>query len=187
MGASGDSQPARAAGPTKAARGANFTPQIRRVRADGWTAERQRVFFEHLCATCNVKFSAAQAQIGSSGAYEKRRIDPVFRERWRLALDEGYVRIEAMLIARAGGTADAAALVRAAAAEATGDAGALPYVTEALDTQLALQLLTNHRRVVHGGTRKGGPGLRPAATQDELANAILKQLDALKRRRGGAG
>lgn len=167
-------------------RGTHFRPQVRKVRHEGWTLERQAIFFRHLGATCNVRFAAAQAGPSACTAYLKRQTDPVFLERWRQALEEGYVRIEAMLIARAGGTADADALARAAAAEAAGDAGAHPELTEALDTQLAMQLLSNFRKVVHGGKRTGGR--KPtAATPDELTAAIEKQLSALNRRRGGPG
>lgn len=165
-------------------RGMNLLPQVRRVRRDGWTADRQRIFFEHLCATCNVRFAAARTGLSARSGYLKRESDPVFRERWRQALEEGYARLETMLVARAGGTADAAALEREA--EAAGDAGAHRELTETLDTQLAMQLLAHHRRVVHGGTRRGGYA-PTKVTPDQLADTILRQLAALNKRRGGKG
>lgn len=168
-------------------RGVNRKPQVRRSRRDGWTAERQSVFFGHLCATCNVKLSAAKAGVGLNSAYEKRRADPVFAERWRQALADGYVRLETMLIARAGGTGDAEALARAVEAEAAGDAGALRELTETLDTELALQLLSFYRKVVNGGARKVAGPRRGKATMEQVEAAILKQLSVLNRRRGGPG
>lgn len=166
-------------------RGMNFRPQVRKVPRNGWTPERERIFFQHLGATCNVKLSAAKAGPSAGTAYYRRQINPVFRERWRQALEEGYVRIETMLIARTIEIDDAQALAREAAAEAEGDAGAHLELTEGLDTQLAMQLLCANRKVVHGGYRPGGRRPGPAASEAELADAIEKQLSAFNRRRGG--
>lgn len=160
-------------------------PQVRRTRKDGWTAAAQRIFFDHLCATCNVRFAAQQAGVSATGAHGKRRRDPIFRERWRQALEDGYVRIETLLLARAGGTADAEALARVEEMGDAGDAGALLELTEAMDTPLALSMLANHRKALHGGTRKpGGPALTKA-DPDELAETILKRLSAFNKQRGG--
>lgn len=186
--------------------GQDRAPQMRRARADGWSAARAKVFFEHLSATCNVKFAADMAGMSHSGAYYRRRTDAVFREAWQDALEAGYARLEAMLIARAGGTHDTAALLAAARANGAGgdgaggegaggegavkptpiafDPGARPDVSEALDSGLALALMASHRKVLHGqGSRSGGV---PAgkADPDELCDAILKQLSALSKRRG---
>ncbi len=165
--------------------GVDFRPQVR-SRKDGWTPARQRVFFAHLAATCNIAHAARQAGMSKGGAYERRAIDPAFRERWRQALEEGYVRLEAMLLARHGGTA----IAHAMRAEAQGDveaAEALWELTESLDTDVALRMLALHQKALRGcrrcGARKqGGPPVA-RASQDQLADAIEKQLSALNRRR----
>lgn len=167
---------------TTAQRGSDRRPQVRRTRADGWTEARQRIFFAHLGATCNVRFAAGQAGMNYTNIYRRRVTDPVFRERWRLALEDGYVRIETMLLARAGGTGDTAALIRAAAAEAAGDATDLSELTESLDSGLALQLIAAHRKALHGGPRRGGGPEPTKADPDELAESILKRLAAINKR-----
>lgn len=170
-------------GEVRTQRGVDGRPQVRRARKDGWTVRRQRVFLDHLRATCNVRFSAAQAGLSATGAYNRARIDGAFREAWREALKEGYVRIETMLIARAGGTHDALALGRAADAAEADEADALEDLTESLDTPLALALLANHRKAIHGGVRRTGGRAPTAASMEQVTAAILKQLDALARRR----
>lgn len=160
-------------------RGVDRKPQVRRIAKHQWTPAKQRIFFEHLAATCNVKHSAARAGMTHYGAYAKRRIDPAFRETWADALETGYAKLETMLIARAAGTASAAG----AAAEVDYDGDAHADETEALDSQLALQLMAAHRAALHSGRPRGGG--RPPTVVDmaQVEASILKQLDALAKRR----
>lgn len=178
--------------------GIDGAPQARRVRRNGWTPVRARTFFEHLAATCNVRFAADMAGMSHTGAYAKRRSDPAFAAAWRDAVECGYARLEAMLIARAGGTHDAAEMMAAARRDGEAsppggwpptcptiefDPGAHVAISEALDSAMAITLMASHRKVVHGQGARGGGVPAGAATPDELADAILKQLDALARRR----
>lgn len=167
----------------KPMRGAGRKPQMRKVAVNRWTKRAQRVFFEHLCATCNVTHSAARAGMSVRGAYFRREADPLFRAAWAEALETGYVRLETMLLARAAGTADAAG---ADAAVADYDPSAEADATEALDSQLALQLMAAHRAALRGRPRGGGPAIT-RADPDALAQTILKHLAALNKRRGGQG
>ena len=174
--------------PTAVVRGRSGKPQVRRLRGDGWTEERKRIFFDHMAATCNVRFSAGQAGMSNCGCYIKRRNDQAFADEWQATMADGYVRMETMLIARAGGTDNAEALTERAKVEREDADGAtlseaLIALTESLDSQLALQLMASHRKTVHGGVRSGGvPGGK--ADPDALDAAILKQLAALKTQRG---
>lgn len=162
-------------------RGAEGKPQLRGAGVKRWTARAERIFFEHLCATCNVKHSARRAGMSVRGAYFRRHADPAFRASWAEALETGYVKLETLLLARAGGTADA----DGAAAAVDYDPGAHDDETDALDSQLALQLMAAHRAALRGRPRGGG---RPVTTvdPDALAETILKRLAAIDASRGDA-
>lgn len=180
-------------------RPAEARPIVRRRRTGGWTQARRRQFLDALAATCNVSEAAAETGMSLGGAYTLRRRDPEFRVAWAAALECGYARLEAMLLARAAGT-DAPprrAGVETAVAPRGGDAfdpGAHGERTEGLDTALALALLRLHRANIGSGDGRGAGrgagrgGGRPVTKTDpdELAEAILRRLDALNKRRGGA-
>ncbi len=164
-------------------------PQVRRKRAGGWTEARRRTFLDHLAATCNVSHAVAAAGMNLGGVYTLRRRDPEFRAQWADALECGYARLETMLLARAAGAdggGDTAPPDPASSKPPPFDEAAHPQATACMDPVLALALLRLHRTTIGGGTRGGG---RPVtkADPDELADAILKQLAVLNRRRGGQG
>ncbi len=60
----------------------------RRIRADGWTLPRQRLFIKMLSLTGSVEQAAAHAQMSASAAY-RLRLHPdgsAFRHAWEAAL-----------------------------------------------------------------------------------------------------
>lgn len=75
-------------------------PQATRVRADAFTAERQRAFLIHLAETANVLESMKLVGVTSNTIYLLRKKSVGFRNAWDAALKEGYVRLEAMMLAR---------------------------------------------------------------------------------------
>ncbi|MCY7280166.1 MAG: hypothetical protein LH610_04590 [Sphingomonas bacterium] len=82
-----------------------------RVASTGarWTDEAEALFLDHLAASCNVTASAASAGFSKEALYRRRRTDPDFADRWQAALEQGYVRLEMMLLHGATGRADPAA------------------------------------------------------------------------------
>ena len=58
----------------------------RAIRHDGWTAERQRVFFETLAAGHPVAWACVRAGLSRQAAYKARRRDAGFAREWRAAL-----------------------------------------------------------------------------------------------------
>lgn len=66
-----------------------------------WTLQRQADFLAHLAASCNVRASAAKVGMSEQGVYKLRLRSALFRDAFDTARDEGYVRLELLLMARA--------------------------------------------------------------------------------------
>jgi hypothetical protein len=147
----------------------------KRVRSDGWTPRKRKIFLEHLAATSNVTASAAEAGMSGSGVYQLRLRDSLFREAWSAALEEGYARLEMMLLERCFATRPTPRI----------DGGKIVATAETMDPELALRLLKQHWAKKEG-KRRGGimPG---KASMDEVREALLKKLSALNKRMGGKG
>ena len=75
-------------------------PQMKRIK-HSITEEQQEAFFEKLAQTCNVKYSAQEAGISPSGAYNRKARDAAFATRWTEALAQGYGKLEMLLVERA--------------------------------------------------------------------------------------
>ncbi len=144
--------------------------QLRAVRKDGWTAEKRAAFLDNIAATCNVAASAQLVGLGEPAAYRLRRRDPEFAEQWRVALEAGFDRLQAMLIERAMGPLNVH----------IGDTP-MPDVAT-MDTELAMRLVEHHRRTIAGvPKRRGGPA-PTRATEEETNAALLKRLKILHKR-----
>lgn len=136
-----------------------------------WNKAMRRRFLDHLSATCNVKASAEKIGVDPGSVYYLRRRDPVFTVEWDEALRLGYQMLETRLVGHAlsGGA-------RCDAIEQDG--------IGAINPDLALVMLAAHRNAMAGKTHRGGP--RPQrATEEETNAALMKQLDAVEKRRGG--
>lgn len=73
--------------------------QFRRTAPGGLTRKAEQAFLAALSATANVRLSAAAAGFAHSTFYARRDASPAFAREMRLALQEGYARLEAALIA----------------------------------------------------------------------------------------
>ena len=62
---------------------------------------QKQLFLEELAATCNVTHSAKVAGVVVNTPYNHRMRDPAFRAAWDLALEQGYAKLEAEMLARA--------------------------------------------------------------------------------------
>lgn len=146
--------------------------RLRRRRKDGWTRTDERLFLSHLRATGNVSFSARAIGRKPSSAYDLRDRDPVFAAKWDEALRESRLRLHSKLIVYA----------ETKGAEPVLDEDGEPVDPgmENFDPDLALRLLKFHADSETGG-RRGRPG-PPPVSEEELAAALLCQLDALDRR-----
>ena len=59
---------------------------------------KRKAFLAHLAETANVSASARAIDVGTSSIYAERRRLPAFRAEWKLALAEGYARLEADML-----------------------------------------------------------------------------------------
>ncbi|WP_165611281.1 hypothetical protein [Sphingomonas jatrophae] len=66
-----------------------------------WTLDRQARFLEALAAGCNVAKACRTVGVSDTSVYRLRMKSPAFREAWAIALHEGYVRLEMMMLERA--------------------------------------------------------------------------------------
>ena len=145
--------------------------QVRKVREGGFTEEKRQIFLDTLAGCATVCRSAAAAGVSVETINYHRRRDPVFAQQCEEALAIGYDNLEADKVA------EAAAGGRYLAGP---DAAAAPG-PESVDNHLALQLLRLRHRPM--GQRTGRAGYQPKrASEKELNEAILAQLDVLARR-----
>lgn len=127
-------------------------------------------FLDHLAATCNVKQSAAVANVDVRMVYKIRRREPVFAAKWEEALALGYQMIETRLVGHV----------------LAGRCRTDPLSNEdsnegPIDFESALRLLAVHRNPT-GKPRKGG--VTPQfATREETDMVFLKRLRMIEARR----
>lgn len=126
-----------------------------------WTLPRQADFLAHLAASCNVRASAGKVGMSEQSVYRLRMRSADFRRAFDIARDEGYVRLEMLMLERAGGS---------------GDDG---EVSE----KLAMTLIAQHRARMRDEPR-------PAEIKRDMAE-VRKKLEAklseMNKRMGGDG
>ncbi|MDB5700496.1 MAG: hypothetical protein JWL66_695 [Sphingomonadales bacterium] len=81
--------------------GTGWQPQLRKVHPDRWTVKKQKLFLTRLAETGRVPASLAETGMCLSGLYKLRKRSAGFCAAWDVALELGYVQVEAMLLDRA--------------------------------------------------------------------------------------
>lgn len=149
-------------------------PQVIRTSGKRWSDEAEARFLDVLAASCNVSASAEAAGFSKEALYRRRRTDPGFAQRWQAALDQGYARIELLLVQRAGEALE----------------GLVPdpeAPLAAMTVREAIMVLQLHRASVKGDARAPGWRARPRSL-DEMRLSILSKLETIEAaRRGGGG
>lgn len=72
--------------------------QVRRARPGGIDRAGRTRFLAALSACANVRLAAKAAGFSHAAFYHHKRRDPAFAREWRLALETGYLRLEAALL-----------------------------------------------------------------------------------------
>jgi hypothetical protein len=147
---------------------------IRMVRDGRYTLTdaKRAIFLDHVAATCNVRYAADMVGVVTTALYAARRRDPEFAAQWRAAIHMGYDRLEALLVQRA--------LCPRLLPSGAGEVGVPPpSETLDIDPDLALRLLSMHRKYVVTGTRQVVQKTKQAS-EAETDAAILKKLRVLR-------
>ncbi len=144
------------------------------IRATGrWSQEAEARFLGELAATANVRAAAAAAGFSTTAIYKRRAAWPGFRAAWDAALDQGYARIEALLIA---GACDALS----GAGAVVGDA--VPVVAvAAMTVDQAMNLLRLHRASARGGAPQRYDAKAKPADLATVRASILRKVAAIER------
>ncbi|VXC57508.1 hypothetical protein [Sphingomonas sp. AX6] len=153
-------------------------PKAQTAKASSFGVTKRTRFLDALALTCNVTRAAAHAGVSASTVWRARHRDPVFQEEWREALAIGYDRLEALVLEH-GGAGERIVPDPTRVGEDGADAAS---VAEPFDFDRAMKVLIYRR-----GERNGEPNRRTGrprgqATREETNAALLKALNAAKRR-----
>lgn len=146
----------------------NRKAQIAPTRRKRFTREMKRIFLETLAATANVALSAKTAGISYSTAYRTRMSCETFRADWSRALEQGYARLETMLIERAASGPEPRIEI---------DGDHEPPDAGAMDADLAMQLLREHKRGLAGIAKPGAA--RTVAPLEDVRVLLFRKLRVL--------
>ena len=139
-----------------------------------WSDEAEEAFFDRLAATCNVRSSAREVGFTTFTVYRQRRLRADFAEKWRLALEQGYARLEI-------------ALLRAANDSIEGIEFDADQPIPPMTVEQAMNVLRGHRNTVHGDGRRG-PGQRGGPPRlEDMRASIAAKVRAIIAARGEAG
>lgn len=143
-----------------------------RIESDGlrWTDEAEAAFLNALGASCNVAYAMRIAGFSKHTIYSRRRNDPAFAERWRIALTQGFHRLEELLLQRAVETME-------------GYAPDPDTPMPAVSFRDAMALLDQHRATVRGDAVHGKSRRARVRTLDEVRASILVKLEAIEAKR----
>ncbi len=136
--------------------------QIARSRLKQWSPRVEKRFLETLSATCNVKAACAEVGLTPASAYAHKKRWQGFADRWKQALEDGYVQLEAGLVFAAGNFLSGEAEV-----------GPITGVTMAQ----ALEMWeARERQQKAQARRRWGPGLSPKEPDIEEIRAHFERV-----------
>jgi len=72
--------------------------QLKRAGHDRWNGRKEKLFFDELAATANVKRAAKAAGVSPNAVYQRRMRDAHFRAKWAAVLETGRASIEMHLV-----------------------------------------------------------------------------------------
>ncbi len=131
-----------------------------------WSPAAEMRFLDALAATSCVKFATAEAGFSKVTVYNRRRTDPGFAASWQAALEQGYARIEMLLVQRA-----------AEVLEGFAPDPDAPF--PAMTVADAIRIVQLHRGAAKEGVRTRRWRRRPRSL-DEVRASILRKLDAIE-------
>ena len=146
------------------------TDKLKLVATKGkrWSGAAEDIFIETLAATCNVTRSAAACGFSTVIAYRRRLKHAGFAERWKVALENGYTRLELAVVEAANDTM---------AGEAFAPDRPIPQMT----VKEVLSVLQLHKATVRHGQPSGSRWRLKPADPDRARANILKRVAAVRK------
>ena len=146
----------------------NGGTKIVRTTGQRWSTEAEETFLEELAATANVSASAEACGFSDTAIYKRRMRDPGFAAAWAAALEQGYAKLEAMLVETATESLRREPI-----------AGDRP--PPAIGFNDALNLLKLHRASVRGGKPQRYAWRRQEPDIEDVRAEILRKVAAMER------
>jgi hypothetical protein len=148
--------------------------QKRKVRRDGWTKAKRTLFLDTFAATCNLAHAVRVCGMSEHSLRALKHRDAQFAVLCEEALQDGYARLEAELLART--------LGQQIDEENPTDDERVPQAPPPFDPAMALKVLQlrNAEAAARTNDRRGRVFVR--ATQEETDAALMKKLNAIARR-----
>lgn len=141
-------------------------PQIVQCSSKSWNDSKEEVFLNALGASCNATFAINACGMSKGALYRRKRLDPGFAARWQAALEQGYVRIEMLML-------------DLAESSLSGKAPDPDCPIPPMTVKEAMNLLQLHRSAVHkDGNRRKKWNARPREIE-EVRESILIRLEAI--------
>lgn len=157
-------KPRTPAAPNKKKRKAKRKAKRKLVR---WSAKREEMFVETLAQTGNVSEAVRVSELSETNVYRRRRTSEAFRERWAVALREGFAKLETLMLERA----------LAGTEKPVWHGGKQVGTIHSFDNRTCLALLAAHRGSVTGAvpmTAEIGEAAMRAAVSARLAEMNLR-------------
>ena len=148
--------------------------QKRAARRDGWTKTKRARFLDVFAATCNTTLAAKECGMTDHSVRLLKQRDSHFAVLYEEALQEGYARIEAELVARA--------LGRQPGDENPTDEDRTAIEPAEFDPQLAIKVLQLRRAEAKTRSEDRRRRIFVWATEEETDAALEKKLAAVERR-----
>ena len=158
-------------------------PCVVRAGPGRWSVGAERAFLAELTASANVRAAARAAGVSAVAAYNRRKLWPAFAAAWREAIDEGYARIETLLVGAATAALDPG--------PEGGDERALRqaqgerlFEPPEMTVEQAMKLWLHHAGV-EGGRAPRQRWRRREPDIEEVRAEILRRVAAVERARQG--
>jgi len=72
--------------------------QLKRPGHDRWSQQKEKLFFDELAGSANVRRAASAAGVSTNAVYARRMKQPLFRAKWDAVLETGRAAIEMKLV-----------------------------------------------------------------------------------------
>lgn len=154
------------------------TVQKRAARSDGWTKAKRALFLDAFAATCNAAYAARRCGMNERSVRVLKARDPGFARLYEEALQEGYGRLEAELLARTLG----ADVVGSGDDENPSDEQRQRIETTEFDPAIALKVLQMRKAEAKAQSDDRRGRILVTVTQEETDAALEKKLAAIERR-----